>query len=128
MTDDWSNPAQVTGAAEPENGGADDAWGTAVMSTALPAAEEDKGNVDNGQTKTSETNEAEQPGDVEQWNTAVPYNYDNFSRRDEWEGNARIYEWDGEHGEIGPEFPELETEIFGDRERGEDVAGLNFDA
>ena len=32
----------------------------------------------------------------------------------EWEGNAKVYEWDGEEGDIGPEFPALEVELFGE--------------
>lgn len=30
-----------------------------------------------------------------------------------WASNAAIYEWNDEYGDIGPEFPELEKELFG---------------
>ncbi|CAN8100648.1 unnamed protein product [Discula destructiva] len=42
------------------------------------------------------------------------YNYEELGIRDgEYDGSARVYHWDGEDGDIGPEFPELEAEIFG---------------
>lgn len=44
------------------------------------------------------------------------YNYDEFAARgglDDFDGNARVYHWDGEEGDVGPEFPELEVELFG---------------
>lgn len=44
------------------------------------------------------------------------YNYDEFSARGDlgdFDSNARVYHWDGEEGDVGPEFPELEHELFG---------------
>lgn len=52
------------------------------------------------------------------------YDYDGFIVRDgEYEGNARIYHWDGDEGDIGPEFPELELEIFGPPDQRGEVYG-----
>ncbi|TQS36895.1 hypothetical protein Golomagni_02646 [Golovinomyces magnicellulatus] len=31
----------------------------------------------------------------------------------EWHNNAAVYEWDDEYGDVGPEFPELERQLFG---------------
>ncbi len=31
----------------------------------------------------------------------------------DWASNAAVYQWDDEYGEIGPEFPELERQLFG---------------
>lgn len=30
-----------------------------------------------------------------------------------WASSARVYEWDGDIGDIGPEHPDLEKELFG---------------
>ncbi|KAH8907772.1 DEAD-domain-containing protein [Coniochaeta sp. PMI_546] len=51
----------------------------------------------------------------EGWVEATPYKYDEYGRDadHEWESNAKIYEWDGETGDVGPEYPELEIELFG---------------
>ncbi|PHH71212.1 hypothetical protein CDD80_5438 [Ophiocordyceps camponoti-rufipedis] len=43
-----------------------------------------------------------------------------------WEGNARIYEWNDEYGDIGPKFPELELELFGDPSARHERVGLDF--
>jgi len=31
----------------------------------------------------------------------------------EWAGNAEVYKWDGEIGDIGPRFEALEKQLFG---------------
>lgn len=61
------------------------------------------------------------------------YDYENFAERmgEDYDGNKRVYAWDGEEGDIGPEFPDLEVELFGPvEERGLDdplgVAGANL--
>ncbi|KAF3768716.1 hypothetical protein M406DRAFT_23195, partial [Cryphonectria parasitica EP155] len=41
------------------------------------------------------------------------YDYDQFARTGGYDGNVRVYQWDGEEGDIGPEYPELELDIFG---------------
>jgi hypothetical protein len=50
------------------------------------------------------------------WNGRVAYDYADLQATQtvDWESNARVYEWDGEHGDVGPELPELELELFGD--------------
>lgn len=50
------------------------------------------------------------------WVERTPYKYDQFTRDagQDWDSNAKVYEWDGETGEVGPEYPELERELFGD--------------
>lgn len=47
------------------------------------------------------------------WTNQQPYDYSFAESQHEWEGNSRVYEWDGEMGAVGPEFPELELELFG---------------
>lgn len=51
----------------------------------------------------------------EGWVEAKPYKYDEYGQEGnhDWEGNAKIYEWDGDEGDVGPEYPELEIELFG---------------
>ncbi|CAK7217324.1 hypothetical protein SBRCBS47491_003125 [Sporothrix bragantina] len=64
------------------------------------------------------------------WVASTPYNYeateDDSSRalRD-WAGNARVYEWTGEEGDIGPESDELERELFGDPDK-RSGSGIDF--
>ncbi|RDA94596.1 hypothetical protein CP533_2408 [Ophiocordyceps camponoti-saundersi (nom. inval.)] len=43
-----------------------------------------------------------------------------------WDGNARVYEWNDEFGDIGPKFPELELELFGDPATRHERIGLDF--
>lgn len=40
--------------------------------------------------------------------------------------SARTYEWDKEFGDVGPKFPELEIELFGDPESRLERTGLDF--
>lgn len=64
------------------------------------------------------------PGAGEQWagHEKTKYDYEELiAGQGEYEGNARVYAWDGEEGDLGPEYPELELEIFGPPdERGTD--------
>ncbi|KAK4229054.1 hypothetical protein QBC38DRAFT_387467 [Podospora fimiseda] len=52
----------------------------------------------------------------EGWVAPEAYKYDDFadSATHEWEGNARVYEFDGDIGDVGPEHPDLELQLFGD--------------
>ncbi len=86
---DFAAPAQAEGA-----------FNTGEMQQALPAA----GN--NGPTRET----------PDGWVQATPYNYQEYGKdaSGEWASNAQVYEWDGETGDIGPEFPALETELFGE--------------
>lgn len=44
-----------------------------------------------------------------------------------WDGNARVYQWKDEYGDVGPAFEELEVELFGDSETRRDrQTGLDF--
>ena len=42
-----------------------------------------------------------------------------------WASNAVKYEWSGEYGDIGPEHPELERELFKDQYKMQ--SGIEFD-
>jgi ATP-dependent RNA helicase DDX3X len=83
-----------------------DAFGTAELQQALPVKNNNNG--DSGETSDLPDN----------WEGTAPtsYDYDAYTGRDghAWESNAKVYEWDGQEGDIGPEFPELEMQLFGD--------------
>lgn len=32
----------------------------------------------------------------------------------DWAGNAVVYEWKDEFGDVGPRFPDIESQLFGD--------------
>lgn len=67
--------------------------------------------------------------DNQNWGEAQPYNYARYDENNmdhEWEGNAQVYEYAGEDGEIGPEIPALEIQLFGEPERRGFTAGIDF--
>ncbi|PNY26698.1 ATP-dependent RNA helicase ded1 [Tolypocladium capitatum] len=43
-----------------------------------------------------------------------------------WDGNAPIYEWNDDYGDIGPKFPQVEMDLFGDPDTRNDRTGLDF--
>ena len=66
------------------------------------------------------------------WVESVPYKYEEGVEDPEvprpvrdWAGNARIYEWSGEEGDVGPESQELELELFGDPDK-RSGSGIDF--
>ncbi|KAK8070971.1 DEAD/DEAH box helicase [Apiospora hydei] len=80
------------GANEPVNDApAGDAWGTGDMQAALDEPEEAK---------------------AHEWEKPTQYNYSD-DNTGEWDGNAPVYLFDGDEGDVGPEYPELEVAIFG---------------
>ena len=107
------------------------AWGTSDLRSALPETNGHNGadhHSVNGEKGAPAPIEQVQPPKLEGWVEATPYHYDEFANREtEWDGQAPIYEWDGEEGDIGPEFPELEVQLFGPvEERGR--RGIDFSA
>ncbi|KAI0548516.1 P-loop containing nucleoside triphosphate hydrolase protein [Xylaria curta] len=61
---------------------------------------------------------------IENWGEKTQNQYDD-DRDVSWEGNARVYEWDGEQGDLGPEHPDLEFQLFGDPAL-RDPQGIDF--
>lgn len=96
----WDPTPHSAGAVEALEAQAVSSFNTGEMQAALPA------HGDN--TKKPETPAG--------WVPATPYNYESYSQgaSHDWEGNAKTYDWDGEVGDIGPEFPALEIELFGE--------------
>lgn len=70
---------------------------------------------------------AEGPG-ADGWAPSQKYDYDQFAdaRGGDFDGNKRVYHWDGEEGDLGPEFPELEEELFGPADKRELPTGIDF--
>lgn len=65
------------------------------------------------------------------WVESTPYNYEVVDKGDpngvlrDWAGNAKVYEWNGEEGDVGPESEELERELFGDPDK-RSGSGIDF--
>ena len=51
------------------------------------------------------------------WTETTAFNYEEFQRtggnNTDYHGASRVYEWNEEYGEVGPESPELEHMLFG---------------
>lgn len=69
------------------------------------------------------------------WAERQAYDYERFNgagnNADGYHGAARVYEWQGDYGDVGPEIPELETILFGDEfqmRRGEHLEALDVTA
>lgn len=43
-----------------------------------------------------------------------------------WGSHARTYEWKDEYGDVGPKYPELEIELFGEPSTRFERTGLDF--
>ncbi|KAK3363496.1 P-loop containing nucleoside triphosphate hydrolase protein [Lasiosphaeria hispida] len=65
------------------------------------------------------------PTPLEGWVAPKPYDYTDKDPN-EWESNARVYEWDGDVGDVGPEFPDLELQLFGPQGSREPTHGIDF--
>jgi ATP-dependent RNA helicase DDX3X len=97
----------------------DDDWGSPKATPMRSDLNDGKGHSGTADIKFTSLDDPQQgAATVKQdgWVEAQPYNYDSYAATSEaqWEGNARVYEFDGETGEVGPEFPELELELFGE--------------
>jgi ATP-dependent RNA helicase DDX3X len=138
MADDgWGLAAE-----EPKVVKQEPAWDIKGLKDALPNGTNGvngaNGNAANGTNASEGASGAENAVDEEKatvseqakargWVPPTAYDYASFqgTQDTDWEGNARVYEWDGEHGDIGPELPELELELFGDPNTRATV-GLDF--
>ncbi|KAI1768190.1 DEAD-domain-containing protein [Hypoxylon sp. FL1150] len=66
---------------------------------------------------------------IEKWGTRTANIYTETDAQladREWGGNAAVYEWDGDEGDIGPENPKLEVMLFGPPEERRSTAGLDI--
>jgi len=126
MADDsWGNPGGAS--AKVDDQPAADTWGTSALEDALPTNGEANGHDESaaGEEATEIlVVEQKEPPQLEGWVKPALYDY-NSAEPDTWDGNARIYEWDGETGDVGPEFPELEIQLFGEPDK-RDNTGIDF--
>lgn len=102
----------------PSNGTAADNWGAADNADTFADS------VDNAPEATPTDESApvipvvqKIPQALEGWVVPTPYDYTD-NAPETWEANAQVYEWDGEHGQIGPEHPQLELQLFGEKTNG----------
>ncbi|KAJ4133124.1 hypothetical protein NW754_015935 [Fusarium falciforme] len=97
---------------------------TAAWTTGPPSGEAANSNGQNGHAKNhdDESSKAKwaEPQAVD-YTALASQNYDQG-----WGCNARSYEWKDEYGDVGPKFPELELELFGDPSTRHERTGLDF--
>lgn len=99
---------------------------TSAMSAALPS---DNVGVSQPANTTSISTSADPSGDgpAGAWVKPEEYDYGEYATSGgQFDGNVAVYHWDGEEGDIGPEFPQLEAELFGPSERRELPQGIDF--
>jgi len=124
MSDNWGSAAP-----------AGDSWNTQDLAAALPETSGDNfGNgagVENANDASNEDAPTKVipviqvvPDALDGWVRPTPYDYSETAPK--WEGNATVYEWDGETGDIGPEFPELELQLFGNPGERTQSQGIDF--
>ncbi|KAI1212615.1 DEAD-domain-containing protein [Annulohypoxylon truncatum] len=79
-------------------------WGVSDMKAALPEQAA-------GSSKSEAPKRPEKP--VGDWGQPFNYDYTETDVDRQWGGNGAVYEWQGEEGEVAPENPELEIQLFG---------------
>lgn len=93
-----------------------------TVDASVESAHQREDNAENGSQRSAATIKGANP----EWtgHGQSRYDYEDFVVRDgEYDGNARVYHWDGDEGDIGPEFPELELEIFGPPDQRGEIYG-----
>ncbi|KAH7157447.1 P-loop containing nucleoside triphosphate hydrolase protein [Dactylonectria estremocensis] len=103
-----------------------DPWATGALEEALPEpATAPSGKNHDPSTDTTTTNEVSEP----KWTEPEKVDYtalasENYTQG--WGSDARTYEWKDEYGDVGPKYPELELELFGEPSTRRDRTGLDF--
>ena len=105
------------------------------MTEALPSAAE-AGAFPNDTENTQVQNGDAQPGPPKgydascgRWTEPEAIDYTSMATSDDtqtWGCTARTYDWKDEYGEVGPKYPELELELFGDPSTRHDRKGVDF--
>ena len=112
-----------------------DNWGAQAASSATDTwgASVDNSNFDNGDssaavaaTPTPAPVVQNVPEPVKGW--TKPSAYDYTDEAPTWDGNAAVYEFDGDTGDLGPEHPDLERQLFGDPNGTTNSHGIDFSA
>ncbi|KAM5346744.1 hypothetical protein ACJ41O_009749 [Fusarium nematophilum] len=107
-----------------------DPWTTGAMAEALPASGEACNGTTPQQNGYDQSAEA-QNGEMSdaKWAEPQAFDYTALSSKDpdqDWGCNARAYEWKDEFGDVGPKYPDLELELFGDPATRHERTGLDF--
>ncbi|KAI3340879.1 P-loop containing nucleoside triphosphate hydrolase protein [Ustulina deusta] len=89
------------------------------LKAALPDAPQSNG------TQAAGTVTEHRDTPIGDWGQKTQNNYTEDNENVSWEGNVKVYEWDGEEGDLGPEHPELESMLFGDPDV-RDPQGIDF--
>ncbi|KAF5017981.1 hypothetical protein F66182_10050 [Fusarium sp. NRRL 66182] len=110
----------------------DDAWGPSTIMEALPASEK----AVNGHTSESKEKGSTQKGEAQgydaskgKWVAPQAIDYTSMASgplEQGWGCQARAYVWQDEFGDVGPKYPELELELFGDPSLRHARTGLDF--
>lgn len=101
---------------------------TADMKSALPDEHGAAATEGLGAATASENKIILQDG----WVKPLEYDYTQLSHQGpdaprDWEGNAPVYQWDEEYGDVGPEHAQLEEMLFGPVEnRGTELTGIAY--
>lgn len=110
-----------------------DAWNTTELKQALPPRDgaplnEDAAKQNGDPQGVSVPANGDRPSG--EWVAPEAYDYTAMASNSEsaphWEGGARVYQWKDEFGEVGPKFPELEIELFGNPSERHERTGLDF--
>jgi ATP-dependent RNA helicase DDX3X len=104
-------------------------WDTKDMAEALTTAEPSSETPVAQNTAAAPKKNPQEAG----WVEKQPYDYDTYNKSSkelydeglapgglgaqDWASNAAKYEWDEEYGDVGPEFLELEKQLFGGENR-----------
>ena len=90
-----------------------------------PSSTDEMGNA----LPNEDKNESAQNGIDGNWVAPQAYDYTAMANPPEnqtWDGDAKVYAWDDEFGDVGPKFPELELELFGDPSSRHEHTGVDF--
>ncbi|KAI5464482.1 P-loop containing nucleoside triphosphate hydrolase protein [Mariannaea sp. PMI_226] len=82
-----------------------------------------------GRPEAALSNNANDGGENAKWTEPQAYDYATLAtgNGDEtWGSHARTYEWKDEYGDVGPKYPELELELFGETATRHERTGLDF--
>ncbi|KAF5670610.1 ATP-dependent RNA helicase [Fusarium heterosporum] len=98
-----------------------------TMVEAIPATNETANGAENAQVLNGDT----QGYDASRgrWTEPQAIDYSSMATGNPdqtWGCNVRTYEWQDEYGDIGPKYPELELDLFGDPATRHDRKGLDF--
>jgi len=82
-------------------------------------------------TKNDSLTEARQEFEKAGWVKPERYDYTSMTEIDreyQWGSAGRVYHWDGQEGDVGPEYKDLEDELFGPEEDRKVQTGHDFTA